>query len=122
MTVDIAAARAALAEAVGGAGYPCAPYAPDTVYAPGAWIDTLKVDLTLAAAYGAGTATARVVCVQQRSDAEGAAQLLEAAAAGIVDALDSIPGVRVSGIESGQVEVNSQTLPAVIYTVDFHLT
>lgn len=122
MTVDIAAARAALADAVGDAGYQCAPYAPDIVFAPGAWIDTLRVDLADPASFGAGAATARVVCVEQRSDAEGAAHLLESAAGDIVRALDALAGVRVTGIESGQVEVNSQTLPAVIYTVDFHLT
>lgn len=121
--MDIAAARLALAGAVAAAaGHPCAPYAPDTVYAPGAWIESLKVDLADPLAFGAGAATARVVCVQQRTDLEGAVRLLDAAAAGIVDALDAVPGVSVTGLESGQIEINSQTLPAVIYTVQFHLT
>lgn len=109
--------RQALADAVGD----CLPYPPDSIVAPMAWIDTLTVDFEQPLAMGGGRGEAVIVAAGQRNDRVAALEALEGDAPGILDALESVPGLRVTSLQSGRIEVGNQTLPAVMYTTDFHL-
>ncbi len=117
-------ARRALADAVTSAGIECSPYPPDSLAAPAAYVDAVAVDYSAGAGYSfcaTGSATARVVAVAPRHDTAGSIQHLEDLAPGILRALEAVPGVRVTGVESGTVEVNGNGLPAVLFTVQFHI-
>lgn len=109
--------RRTLAAAVGN----CLPYPPDSVVAPMAWIDTLTVDFEQPLSMGGGRGEAVIVAAGQRNDRVAALEALEGDAPGILDALESVPWLRVTSLQSGRIEVGQQTLPAVLYTTDFHL-
>jgi len=117
-------ARASLAAAVSSAGIDCAPYPPDSLTPPMAYIDTVSVDYSTGTGWSfcaQGMAQATVVAVAQRNDRAGSTQLLEDMVPAVLEALAGITGVRVLGVESGSTEVSGTTLPAVITTVEFGL-
>lgn len=116
-------ARQVLADAVTGTGLQCAAYAPDALVAPGAWIDSLTIDYDTAGSFCVpGQVEAVVIAVGQRNDRARSAQLLDELQPDVVEALETVEGVRVTQVQSGTAEVNGQTLPAVLYTTQFHIT
>lgn len=118
----LARARDALATAVSSTGLACEPYPPDSTIAPSAWIDSISVDYANGASFcGPGDGEAVIIAVGQRNDRAGSLASLEDSVPDIALALEGIDGVRVSTIQSGGAEVGGQTLPAVLFTVIFHL-
>ena len=115
-------ARAVLADAVTGAGIECQPYAPDSLNPPGAFVDSISVDYASGSGFSfcaTGTASAQIITAAQRHDRAAGLQWLEDLAPEVLRRLEAIPGVRVLSAESGTVEVGTQTVPAVLYTVQF---
>lgn len=118
-------ARQALSAAVTAAGIECTPYPPDSLIAPAAFVDAVSVDYSAGAGYSfcaSGQATAQIVASAPRNDRAGSMKQLEDLIPGIVAALEGLEGVRVLAVESGTVEVGTSTLPAVLYTAQFHIT
>lgn len=121
--MDLGAAREALADAVSVPGLPVFPYPPDTANAPCGWVDRLSVDYQSAGSFCLpGAVTASLVTVAQRHDRPGSTALLEAAIRPTVDALAGIDGVLVTGVESGTADIGGETVPAVIYELQFHIS
>jgi hypothetical protein len=117
-------AREALAGAVTAAGLECQPYPPDAPSAPQAWIDTLSVDYAQGAGWSfcmPGAGTAAIVTVGQRHDKAASTRALEDLIPLILAQLDEVVGVRVTGIQSGTVQITGQDMPSVIFTTEFAL-
>lgn len=115
-------ARIAVAEAVTSAGIECTAYAPESLNPPAAFVDSLNVDLTTGIGLSfclSGMATGQIVTVAQRNDRAGATQYLEDLAKPIIEALDGVDGLRVTAADSGTVEVAGQSLPSVVYSIEF---
>lgn len=114
-------ARTQLAAAVTAAGIDCAPYAPDALIVPAAWVETISVDYTAGgwSFCGSGPATARITAAAPRNDRAGSLQQIEDMIPAVNTALEGIGGVQVVSVETGDAEISNQTLPAVIWTVRF---
>jgi len=119
----ITEARTLIAGAVSSAGVECSPYAPDSLIAPAAYVEGVDVDYTGTGwtFCGTGTAQARVVACAQRNDRAGGMQMLEDLAPGVMTALEAVDGVRVMSVGSGEADIGGQTLPAIMWTVQFVL-
>lgn len=115
--------REVLANAVSSTGLACAPYAPDSFIAPAAWVDSVIVDYENGASMClTGAVEAVIIAAGQRNDRAGSSQMLEELMPDVITALEGVPGVRVIQIQSGTAEVNGQTLPAVLYTCQYHIS
>ncbi len=117
----LAAARQALAQAVTDAGLDCLPYPPDALNPPIAFVDQLDISYDTMTSYTLAPVVATVVTCGQRHDKTAATELLEGGVGPVVGGLRGLPGVRVVGVRSGQIEIGSTELPAVVYTVTFQL-
>lgn len=114
-------ARHQLAAAVTAAGIECTAYAPDALVVPGAWVESVAVDYSSGgwSFCGTGPAAARIIAAAPRNDRAGSLQQLEDLIPAVNTALEGIGGVQVTSVESGDAEISSQSLPAVIWAVRF---
>jgi hypothetical protein len=111
-----------LAETVTGTGIDCAPYPPDSITPPAAWVDAVTIDLAAGAGFSfceSGLATATITAVKERNDRAGSTKTLEDLIPPILAAITGIGGVRVLAVQSGGVDVAGVSLPAVVFTVEF---
>lgn len=119
----IGEAREQLAAAASQPGVPVFPYPPDAASAPCGWVDGLQIDYETAGSFCLpGTVTCQVVLVGQRHDRPGTTATLETSIQPTVDALADIPGVLVTGVESGAAEIGGETVPSVMFNLRFHIT
>ncbi len=117
---SIPEARQAVAAAVTAAGIPCEPYPPDTTTPSptgAAWIDTVVINAAAGGFCGLGDAEITVVAVGARNDRTGTLLMLEDQVPALVAALSAVPGLAVTGLQSGSTEVGQQMLPALIITL-----
>ena len=117
-------AREMLSGAVAGAGVAavaCSPYQPDTVGGYAAWIGTVAVDRRSGASYGLVQLVAEIVTVGPRHDRATVWARLEDDVDAVVDAIEAIPGVQVTGTATGHAQVGDDQLPAVTYTATIPL-
>lgn len=118
-------ARKALAGAVTTAGIDCTPWPPDSLAPPAAFVDSVNIDYSTGAGFSFcanGLATALITTCGQRNDKAGATQYLEDLIPAILEQLDGINGVRVTGVDSGSANIAGNELPAVVYQIEFGIT
>lgn len=113
----ISDARQVIADAITAAGIPCEPYPPDTTTPSptgSAWVETVVVNAAAGGFCGLGEAEITAVAVGARNDRTGSLLMLEDQVPALVDALSGIPGLQVTGLQTGTTEVGQQMLPALI--------
>lgn len=116
-------AREQLAAAASTSAVPVHPYPPDAVSAPCGWVDAVQADYQQAGSFCLpALVTCQVVLVGQRHDRPGTTAILEARIQPTVDALTDIPGVLVTGVESGSADIGGESVPAVTFNLQFHLS
>jgi hypothetical protein len=118
-------ARQALADAVTAAGIDCTPWPPDALAPPAAFVDSVNIDYSTGNGFSFcanGLAVAQVTTCGQRNDKAGATQYLEDLIPKIIENIDGIDGVRVTGVDSGSANIAGADLPAVVYQIEFGIT
>ena len=113
-------ARQAVADAVTAAGLPCAAYAPDAPTLPAAWVDMVSVAYDTGAEWAtycrSGVATLSVVTAAMRNDQQASGQDLEGLPPMVDDNL-SAAGASLQSWQTGLIDVNGQSVPALIYKI-----
>jgi hypothetical protein len=124
--MDLAGTRAVLVDALNsvatGQHQLWHGYAPDAPIPPSGWIEALALDYTTGNGYCLARASASLLVVAQRHDAQGSAQFLERYLPDWVAAVGKVPGVQVQGAEIGIATVAGQELPAVKIEAVFYVS